>query len=558
MLANLELEDVLRYRNEDIIEMTFVHSNGTHQARLDRFYVRQHILGQCDSLQTIPSLKVSDHEAIDMTYKDPIPRDRIEEPHYGLSRALLKAIANTESNLRWEIDRICNEGATQIRQAREEGRVNVAGKSWNRFKDFIRDHFKPIDDKYAKARKSRIKGAIDTIRFEKDRLYADQIKERLEAINYLKYKQEKAIKDIKMSSEFHMVRDGEHANKLFYQYVKMREKQNQVPHLRMDDDTLTATPPEKKQQVSDAYAKTFTKRTPDQAALNKVFSAKLPQHSKVAIDKFLDLESLDPPEEPDSNHKDWLVKAVESLKMYKAPGPDGIPNDFYYIMRENENLMWMLREVFKQANAIGKLPASMKTTYYKLLYKKGSYSHTELNNGAYDRTAKDLRNLSNWRPIALIPCDSKIFSAYVAHNLKVYIGDIISKSQSACVPGRSIHGNIMLVQQMIHYYNSTNAKAGLLFIDFPAAYDFISQEYIIEAIEQLEFPEKFVNVVKMMMKNQSGRVLVNGDLSPGFDVNNGGKHGDPLFPSIYIIAMEGFSALLEASADYHDPTTRPR
>ena len=52
-----------------------------------------------------------------------------------------------------------------------------------------------------------------------------------------------------MSSEFHMVRDGEHANKLFYQYVKMREKQNQVPHLRKDDGTLTATPQEKKQQV---------------------------------------------------------------------------------------------------------------------------------------------------------------------------------------------------------------------------------------------------------------------------------------------------------------------
>ena len=82
ILANLELEDVFRYRNEDTIEMTFVHSNGTYQARLDRFYVQQHILNQCDSLQTVPSLNVSDHEAIGMAYKDPVHRDRIEEPHY--------------------------------------------------------------------------------------------------------------------------------------------------------------------------------------------------------------------------------------------------------------------------------------------------------------------------------------------------------------------------------------------------------------------------------------------------------------------------------------------
>ena len=27
---------------------------------------------------------------------------------------------------------------------------------------------------------------------------------------------------------------------------------------------------------------------------------------------------------------EWVLKTIESLKMYKAPGPDGIPNDFYY------------------------------------------------------------------------------------------------------------------------------------------------------------------------------------------------------------------------------------
>ena len=55
----------------------------------------------------------------------------------------------------------------------------------------------------------------------------------------------------------------------------------------------------------------------------------------------------------------------------------------------------------------------------------------------------------------------------------------------------------------------------------------------------------------MMIKNQIGRVLVNGDLSPGFDVNNGGKQGDPLSPLIYIIAMEGSNAFLKTSTDYH-------
>ena len=120
-----------------------------------------------------------------MTYKGPIPRDRAEEPHKRMSKALRKAIANIESNLRWEIDGICHEGAIQIRQAREEGRVDVADEIWNEFGDFIRDHFKAINDMYVKARRSRIKRAIDTIGFEKVRPYADQIKERLEAVDHL-------------------------------------------------------------------------------------------------------------------------------------------------------------------------------------------------------------------------------------------------------------------------------------------------------------------------------------------------------------------------------------
>ena len=106
----------------------------------------------------------------------------------------------------------------------------------------------------------------------------------------------------------------------------------------------------------------------------------------------------------------------------------------------------------------------------------------------------------------------------------------------------------MLVQQAIHYFNQTNKAAGILSIDFAHAYDYISQEYIMEILNEFEFPPEFLNIVQLLMKNQKGRVLVNGDLSPIFDVENGGKQGDPLFPLIYIIANEGLSALLSTDS----------
>ena len=53
--------------------------------------------------------------------------------------------------------------------------------------------------------------------------------------------------------------------------------------------------------------------------------------------------------------------------MYKAPGPDGLPTDFYYIIMHDGNMLDLLRQVFKDSLARGSLPSSMKTTYYKLL-----------------------------------------------------------------------------------------------------------------------------------------------------------------------------------------------
>jgi hypothetical protein len=165
------------------------------------------------------------------------------------------------------------------------------------------------------------------------------------------------------------------------------------------------------------------------------------------------------------------------------------------------------------------------------LYKKGQYSQHKLEEGGYDQDPSvDPRKLSNWRPISLICCDSKILSAYIGSWLKEIIDRLVSRSQSAFIPGRSIHETIMLVQQIIHRHNAEDIPGGLLFIDFAHAYDYISQEFIIRVLEGMKFPQSFLNAIKMTMTNLSARVIINGDLSPRFPVNNGGRQGDLFFP----------------------------
>ena len=66
----------------------------------------------------------------------------------------------------------------------------------------------------------------------------------------------------------------------------------------------------------------------------------------------------------------------------------------------------------------------------------------------------------------------------------------------------------------------------------------------------MRFPAILLNTISTTMKNQAGSVLVNGEASPQFQINNGGKQGDPLFPLLYVIAMEGLVALLQSHPRY--------
>ena len=66
----------------------------------------------------------------------------------------------------------------------------------------------------------------------------------------------------------------------------------------------------------------------------------------------------------------------------------------------------------------------------------------------------------------------------------------------------------------------------------------------------MNFPDSFLDALTLSMNDQTGQVIVNGDLTEKFGIDNGGKHGDPLFPLIFITACEGLFAMLEMHPDY--------
>ena len=154
-------------------------------------------------------------------------------------------------------------------------------------------------------------------------------------------------------------------------------------------------------------------------------------------DFFIELDSLSNESEMRIIEPLTLSELTATLhgRRDSAPGPDGIPNSIL-------GLPWysygqILCDAWNHSLATGKLPPFNKVSYLKLIPKAG----------------KELKELSNWRPIALSNCDHKIITNTYVNRMSKQIAPLIRDRQTAFLKGRLINDNI---RSMLAAINITN------------------------------------------------------------------------------------------------------
>lgn len=155
--------------------------------------------------------------------------------------------------------------------------------------------------------------------------------------------------------------------------------------------------------------------------------------------------------------------------------------------------------------------------------------------------------LGNFRPISLCNVTYKIISKILARRLQTVTPLMVSNNQSAFVQGRLLVENVLLATEMVQGFNRANISSrGLLKVDLKKVFDSVKWDFILQILRTADFPPVFINWISECLTTTSFSVNVNGELCGFFQGTRGLRQGDPISPSLFVIAMEAFSNLLNS------------
>ena len=224
-----------------------------------------------------------------------------------------------------------------------------------------------------------------------------------------------------------------------------------------------------------------------------------------------------------------VISAMKQMAPLKARGPDGMAPIFY-------QSYWHV--VGKDISAAvlyclhsGTLLPSLNHTYVTLIPK-----------------TKSPERVTEYRPISLCNVIYKLISKVLANHLKKILPHVISKSQSAFVPGRLITDNILIAFETLHHmYNKRAGKVGsmALKLDMSKAYDQVEWSFLKQVMVCMGFHERWISLIMECISTVTYSLLINGEPTGHITLTRGLRQGDPISPYLFLLCAEGLNGLIK-------------
>jgi hypothetical protein len=235
----------------------------------------------------------------------------------------------------------------------------------------------------------------------------------------------------RLRSRIYWLKEGDTNTCLLHLHARHRKRKNFIAKLESDGQVVTSHEG-KANVLLDFYDHLIGPREQREQMID-LEALGVQQH---------DLHMLD---RPISEEEVWST--IKQLPTDKAPSPDG----FTVWSRDFRNF-WLLNSAF-----------------ITLIPKEAT------------------SQASDFRPISLIHSFAKLIMKILANRLASRLDGMLSSNQSACIKGRFIQDNLMLVQQTAKSLHTQKQPRIMVKLDIMKAFDSVSWTFLMEVLERLGF-----------------------------------------------------------------------
>lgn len=214
--------------------------------------------------------------------------------------------------------------------------------------------------------------------------------------------------------------------------------------------------------------------------------------------------------------RDLVEEVISNLDAHKGGGTDGLPN--FFVKQLKESLSDPLSQIFNKSLRSGVFPASWKETFIIPVLKSGDASH-----------------VTNYRPISILNCFSKIFEKVMHSHIFGCINNVLSNNQHGFFKKRSTVTNLVEITDFISKNLDNNTQVDVVYTDFSKAFDRVNHNILLCKLENFGFSNIMLIWFKSYLSSRSQYVNFNGTHSKTFLVASGIPQGSILGPLLFLI-----------------------
>ena len=158
------------------------------------------------------------------------------------------------------------------------------------------------------------------------------------------------------------------------------------------------------------------------------------------------------------------------------------------------------------------------------------------------------QSLNDFRPIALLNADYKIFTRVLKSRFTESLEFTLSVTQYAVSKNRNIlDASVLLRDIFLAPSPPSEDFLAILPVDFTKAFDYIRIEYILYILKKMAFPLIFLQAVQNLYNEAKACVRVGSKTSHEFLIKNSVRQGCPLSMALFAVAMDPLTRALEAA-----------